>query len=430
MHDEDPKRQFAVEVIGRLKEAGYEAFWAGGCVRDFLLGRAPGDYDVATSAHPKQVRELFGHRRTIAVGASFGVIVVIGPKASGNVEVATFRSEGQYLDGRRPESIVFTTAEEDAQRRDFTINGMFYDPVDRRVIDYVGGEQDLARNVVRAIGDPHDRVREDKLRMLRAVRFTATLDFELDSTTAQAIAEMADQILVVSAERIAQELRKMLIDQHRTRAMRLAAEVGLLPVIVPELLPLFDSSDDPNSPDQWEQTLHMLQLLPDAGFELAAAVLLHTLPAGETEKKSPQEGTVRGICKRLKLSNHELDHIHWLVAHRHDLIDAPRMSQAHLKRLMIHPHMRDLLELFRAERIATNSDLTPLAFAEEFYHGTPDEEMNPKPLLTGGDLIDSGIQPGPRFKEILDTIRDAQLNGELNTREEALSLLTRLQSDS
>src|SRR5262245_37039879 len=221
MSSTDPQREFAVQVVRKLQEAGFVALWAGGCVRDYLLGHPPDDYDVATSARPEQVRELFGPRRTRAVGASFGVMLVHAPQHSGahDVEVATFRTEGPYLDGRRPEHVTFATAEEDAQRRDFTINGMFFDPVAETVLDYVGGRGDLERHLVRAIGDPRARLGDDKLRMLRAVRITARFDFALDEATAKAIREMAGEILVVSQERIAQELKKMLVHQRRARAV-------------------------------------------------------------------------------------------------------------------------------------------------------------------------------------------------------------------
>ena len=257
MQQQEQNRQFAVDVVRPLKDAGCTALRAGGCVRDFLLGRTSKDFDVATDARPDDVRNLFGHRRTLAVGASFGVSVVRAPRGVEDVEVATFRTEGPYLDGRRPEHVSFTTPEEDAQRRDFTINGLFYDPIEQQVFDFVDGERDLRAGIVRAIGDPHDRMTEDKLRMLRAVRFAATLEFELDTVTAAAVRNMAAQMLVVSAERIAQELRRMLVDGHRMRAMQLTAEVGLLPVILPEVALLISESDSPH----WERTLHMLDLL-------------------------------------------------------------------------------------------------------------------------------------------------------------------------
>ena len=234
----ESSREFATDVVRQLRAAGYTALWAGGCVRDLLLGRGAEDYDVATSATPEQVRTLFGKRRTLAVGESFGVIIVLPPsKTAEPVEVATFRTEGVYLDGRRPTEVAFSTPEEDAQRRDFTINGMFYDPIQMQVLDYVGGEADLHRKVLRAIGDPHARMTEDKLRMLRAVRFAATLEFELDPTTRAAVQLMAPEMRVVSAERIAQELRKVLAHRTRVRGFQLLAETGLLEVLFPEVLP-------------------------------------------------------------------------------------------------------------------------------------------------------------------------------------------------
>ena len=250
MSTSDPKRDFAVEVVRRLHEAGFRALWAGGCVRDFLRGRVPKDYDVATDARPDAVRGSFGRRRTLAVGASFGVIVVVGTKQSGNVEVATFRTEGPYGDGRRPDHVDFSTPEKDAQRRDFTINGMFYDPIAEQVHDYVGGEADLAAGVIRAIGKPADRMSEDKLRLLRAVRFAATMEFRTRSEDGRSGAGCRPtRFASSSAERITQELRKMLVDPHRRRAMELAQELGLLAEIVPELAPAIGSSpaDETNS---------------------------------------------------------------------------------------------------------------------------------------------------------------------------------------
>ena len=420
MHSPDPKREFAVEVVQRLKEEGFQALWAGGCVRDFLLGREPKDYDVATDAHPEKVRELFGHRHTHSVGASFGVILLRGSQQAGNIEVATFRTEGEYLDGRRPEHVEYCTAEEDAQRRDFTINGMFYDPIEKQILDYVEGEKDLGAGIVRAIGDPHDRVREDKLRMLRAVRFTATLEFELDAVTADAVREMAEEIHIVSAERITQELKQMLLDQHRKRAMELAVELGLLRVILPEL---------ETASAQWETTLHMLQLLQEPAFPLSFAVLIHALQtAGERTPETIAE-TARRLCKRLRFSNHETEHACWLLAHRDDISDAPKFPLSQLKRLMAAPHIENLIEFGRVERLANNTPMGPVMFCEEFIRNTPAAEINPPPLISGNDLIALDLQPGPKFRDILETIRDAQLNEEIFTRQEAHELLNRLLSD-
>jgi poly(A) polymerase len=352
------------------------------------------------------------------VGASFGVIIVLGPKSAGQVEVATFRTEGPYADGRRPDHVSFCTAEEDAQRRDFTINGMFYDPVEQRVLDFVGGERDLGAGVVRAIGDPQARFREDKLRMLRAVRFAATLDFQLDPVTAEAIRRLAPEIQIVSAERIAQELRKMLVHPHRRRAIELAADVGLLPVILPELgnaaCGMRNVEDD--------HVLHMLALLQEPSFELAAAVLLHAVDddphaAGEI---------AAGICRRLRLSNAETARIAWLVAEQQTLTGAPQMSAARLKRLFARPGSDELLTLYRIRCLARNEDLGAFAFCEEFLQKTPRAEIDPPPLLTGDDLIALGLSPGPRFREMLDQVRDAQLNGEIHTRDDALDLVRKL----
>ncbi len=412
----DPNREFATEVVQRLQDAGYQALWAGGCVRDFLLGREPQDYDVATNATPEDVRNLFGHRRTLAVGASFGVIIVRGPKQAGDVEVATFRTEGPYLDGRRPEHVVFTTAEEDAQRRDFTINGMFYDPLAASVFDFVGGEKDLSLGIVRAIGDPHDRVREDKLRMLRAVRFTATLDFELDDVTASAVREMASEIHVVSVERISHELKRMLVDPHRTRAVSLAREVGLLSEILPELEEAFGSADD-ELPAAGDRTIHMLQLLQEPEFELVMAALCHSLENGDA---------VRALCRRLKLSNHEIDHIGWLVEHQHALDDARSLPLCLLKRLFADRRADDLVALSRIRTLAENRDLSSVVFCEEYLQHTPREVIDPPPLLTGDDLVSQGLKPGPHFKDFLDFIRDAQLDEQIATPEEAAALLTQL----
>lgn len=405
-----PQRDFAVEIVRQLRAVGYEALLAGGCVRDLLLGREPKDYDVATTARPEQVRTLFGHGRTLAVGASFGVIVVLPPRgsAAGQVEVATFRTEGPYLDGRRPENVAFCTPEEDAQRRDFTINGMFYDPIEARVLDYVGGEADLAARVIRAIGDPHERVREDKLRMLRAVRFAATLDFALDDATAAAVREMASEIVVVSHERIAQELRRMLVDTHRRRAVELCDSVGLLGIILPEVVELAIRSISGR-----EQTLKMLSLLESPSFELAFAVLSYSLRA---------RPTVYDICRRLKLSNEETDRIVWLVAHQHDLADAPSQTWARLKRTLAHPYRDDLIALTRVKRLACGDDMQPVLFVDEYLVRTPPSIIDPPPLISGDDLKSLGLKPGPDFKTLLDTIRDAQLNDQITTRDQALAL--------
>lgn len=447
------QREFATEIVRKLRAAGFLAYFAGGCVRDLLLNRPAKDYDVATSARPDEVRELFGRRKTLAVGESFGVIIVVGPKSAGTVEVATFRTDLDYTDGRRPDGVVFCSPEEDALRRDFTINGMFYDPIDSRVLDYVDGEQDLARRVIRAIRDPFERMREDKLRMLRAPRFAATLEFDLDPNTAAAIQQMAAQLPVVSAERIAQELRRMLADPHRARAMQLCDELGLLQVVFPELFsggerqspdgmrvdrPESKAQSRPHAPrllsDSQLSTLNsqplppqgahaprpVLALLQETNFETALAALLFDLPVVDVE----------AICRRLKLSNDERDRIVWLVRQQDVLVTASEMTLAQLKRLLAHPYHRDLLRLTHARLLAANDDLHPVLFVEEFLAQQAPESINPPPLISGNELIQQGITPGPRFRELLETVREAQLNGEITTAEGALSLVRRLQADS
>lgn len=422
----DPKRDFAVDIVRRLQQAGFTALWAGGCVRDFLLGHVPDDYDVATNARPEEVRTLFGKNRTLAIGASFGVILVHGPRGcrTGDVEVATFRTEGPYRDGRRPDHVTFATPEEDALRRDFTINGMFYDPLTDQVFDYVGGRGDLDRHVVRAIGEPRARFTEDKLRMLRAVRMTARFDFGLDDATAAAVREMSREILVVSSERIAQELKKMLVHVRRSAAMRLADQLQLLPVILPELLPLLR---EPGAP-RWLETLSLLNRLEAPPFELAFAVLLLDLHAG-----FPIDATIEtaaSICRRLRLSNDETRRITWLIAHQRALSGAPAMRLSQLKRLLAGPFIDDLLQMSHARTHGDPVAAADIRFCEDYLARTPWEEVDPAPLISGDDLIQLGFTPGSLFKDLLDRIRDAQLDGIVRTREDAVALARKLAAES
>ena len=269
MIDPEQQRHFALDVVRQLRTAGFEAYWAGGCVRDELLGRRPKDYDVATNATPPQIRALFGNQRTLPLGAAFGVITVLGPRPAGMIEVATFRQDAEYSDGRHPDHVTFSSAREDAARRDFTINGMFFDPVDRKVIDFVGGQEDLQNGLIRAIGSPRLRFGEDKLRMLRAVRFAAAFGFAIDAETAAAVREMAPQITVVSPERIAMEMRRVLTEPGRVQGVRLLVELGLAAAVLPEIVP-----GDGASPARVEHALGVLGRLQNPGFPLALAALL------------------------------------------------------------------------------------------------------------------------------------------------------------
>jgi poly(A) polymerase len=397
---EDPRRDFAVTVVARLRESGYEAYWAGGCVRDILLGHEPTDYDVATDARPEQVAALF--RRTVGVGVSFGVVKVLGPREAGEVEVATFRSDGAYIDGRRPESVAFSTPEQDASRRDFTINGMFLDPVDGRVIDYVGGREDLKNRILRAIGDPRARFAEDKLRLLRAVRFAARFRLSFDDETCLAIMEMAPQVTAVSAERIAQELRRMLVHPSRTEAMALTAGFGLLEATLP--------------PVETAGMIQVLSALPDTpSFTLALAALLHDLAPA----------VVLDLAARLKLSNAERDRTTWLVENQRSLIDPTNLPRHTLKRLLATEGIADLLALHLALATAEGAEPAHVAYCEAYLRDQPEGPIDPPPLLTGHDLARHGLRPGPRFAALLEALRDAQLDGLVATREAALAFIDR-----
>jgi len=429
----DQKRDFAVQIVRQLQAAGFTALWAGGCVRDFLLERSPSDYDVATNARPDEVRKLFGRRKTLSVGASFGVIIVLAPRVEDQVEVATFRTEGPYGDGRRPDSVEFCSPEEDARRRDFTINGMFYDPIHQEVLDFVGGREDLQRRVVRAIGDPHHRIAEDKLRMLRAVRIASMLDFELDATTAAAIGEMAAEIELVSAERIAQEFSRMLTGSRRVSAMKSLQRLRLLREILPELIPALDEIEAIESADEtghWAKTLRMLEELTDPSLELAYAALLHEIkPVASVEEETcprtraeRNAHTVWGICRRLRLSNQQTERICWLVKHRNHLLDAPKLPLHTFKRLLAEPHAEELIALNRAEAVAGSDDLAAVDFSERFLAETPSEVLNPPQLITGEDLIKLGLKPGKQFKDILEAVRDLQLDGQIDSKQEALQI--------
>jgi len=442
------EREFAIDVVRRLREAGFIAYFAGGCVRDEVLGLTPADFDIATNARPEQVCPLF--RRTIEVGAAFGVVEVLGPNQH-KVQIATFRSDGLYTDGRRPDSVVYSTPEEDAQRRDFTINGMFFDPVENRLIDFVGGQEDLRRRVLRAIGNPVDRITEDKLRMLRAARMATRFDLSMDPTTEAAIRAMAREVTVVSAERIAEEFRKMLEHPRRTAALRLLDDLQLLIVILPEVDEMKGLPQGlPAAPtgDLWDHVLKVMERLegptwPEPApisFPLAFATLLHDVGKRRTAGRLAERYTFHGhehvgrkmasdIARRLKLSNEERVRIEWLVDKHQYLCDAQVMRSSRLKRILVHPGIGELLALHRADSLATGRPINHVEFCERILRETPPEELNPAPLVTGDDLTALGFPPGPRFKTILDSLRDAQLEGALVTREEAIDYVLRLNAE-
>lgn len=408
------QREFALEIVKKLRAANFEALWAGGCVRDQLLGITPKDYDVATSATPDQIRELFGRRRTLPIGAAFGVVTVLGPRAAGQIEVATFRQDAAYSDGRHPDSVTFSNAEHDAQRRDFTINGIFYDPVAEQVVDYVGGQDDLKAHIIRAIGDPRLRIGEDKLRMLRAVRFAATFNFHIDPNTLAAIQEMAPQIHTVSAERIGAEIRRMLLDPNRARTLTLLGETRLLAQVLPEVSALSDAYLD--------DTKRILMYLNRPSISLALAALLLCAP------RTPDGPLLAtdSVGRRLRYTNKEIDRATWVLNNHPLIANAPRLAWPKLQRLLTHD---GATELFALHEAIAGPDNAAVVFCRERL-AWPAERLNPAPLLAGAALINHGLRPGPEFSKLLEQVRDAQLNGEIHTAAEALALVDRLRGSS
>lgn len=435
------ERDFAIDVVRRLQEAGFQALWAGGCVRDELLGLQPKDYDVATDARPEQVQKLF--RRTIAVGASFGVIEVIGPKRHHkhlNIEVATFRADGAYSDGRRPDEVVFASAREDALRRDFTINGMFFDPLTQQLLDFVGGQEDLHARMLRAIGDPRVRFNEDKLRLMRAVRIATRFDLQMDLATADAIEEMAPQITVVSAERIAEELRQLLVHPNRARGLNRLYDLRLADAILPEAAAMRSCPHgSPQAPgDLWDHVMCVLDLLgPECSFPLALAALLHDVGKPRTVGRTPDRYTfyghehvgarmTRDIAERLRLSVAERERAAWLVEKHQYLSDAAQMRPSKLKVVLNHSGIRELLALHRADALASGRPDDHVLYCEKMLTEWSAHDLNPPPLVTGEDLMALGLEPGPQFKRLLDAVREAQLDGTIATKEQALELVRRL----
>ncbi len=378
---------YAAQIVKTLHEKGHEAYFVGGCVRDMVMEIEPADYDIATSALPEEVMRIFP--RTEPIGARFGVILVIHYGVP--FEVATFRSDQAYIDGRRPTSVVFTNAEEDVHRRDFTINGLLYDPVEQKVIDYVGGREDIASRTVRAIGNPAERFEEDKLRILRAIRFGARLGYSIEPETWNAVGRMAAKIHQVSAERIRQELVRILTEGEATRGVRMLAECGLLAEILPEIA----------WSDYLERRLEMLDIGGVADF--AMAVLLADASAEASAE----------VVARLKFSSREQDHIAALVREQGRFARIRDMSVAELKRFMRRERFTDYLELYRVRMVAADEPLDDHAFVCSKLEGWTAEDLKPEPLISGDDLITLGLQLGPSFKEILTAVENEQLEGRL-----------------
>ncbi|MGC2695206.1 MAG: CCA tRNA nucleotidyltransferase [Candidatus Angelobacter sp.] len=430
-------------IARALREQGYSAYLVGGCVRDLLLDREPADFDVATSATPEQVMQLFP--QTFAVGAQFGVVLVPvrrdtdGVRDNYSIEVATFRSDGAYSDGRHPDQVQFSKdARMDVQRRDFTINGLLLDPDTREVLDYVGGRDDLQRGVIRTIGEAHQRFAEDKLRMLRAVRFAARFGYTIDDKTFDAIRELAPQIHQVSRERVRDEILKMLTEGHARRAFELLDQSNLLEQVLPEIKKMQGVAQPPQyhpEGDVWIHTLMLLDGLP-AGCSktLALGALLHDVGKPPTFRVAPDRirfdshaeiGTKMAaeICRRFRLSNEDTGQVLSLVANHMRFADVTRMKDSTLKRFFRLPRFEEQLELHRLDCMSSHRDLSLYEFAKEKFHALPAEQIRPTPLLTGDDLIQAGYQPGPTFKELLTAVEDAQMDGSIRTKEEAMALV-------
>ena len=421
-------REFAMQIVHKLSDHGYQALWAGGCVRDSLLGKQPSDYDVATNASPDQVISVFGAGRTLAVGAAFGVIVVLGPKGSGlQTEVATFRSDGNYSDGRRPDSVSFCSAEEDAQRRDFTINGMFFDPLTEQVIDYVGGQSDLQSQTLRCIGRAEDRFREDNLRMLRAIRFSATYQFHLDPETLQAVCDCAVNIHHVSRERILNELRRMLQHANRQQAFQLLLETGLLLQIIPE----FQSLTATNQP-ALESVDRMLGRLKSSSFAPAAALLLHPFcNDSRTHAVKQRTAKIDKICRGLTMSRKDMDCILWILQTLPWLKEFSAQPLHVVRPILADPRAEQLLQAAHAAAGILDSSpaVEDIAAALTLQQQYSPETLCPAPLINGDDVQVLGIPPGPQIRQLLESVRSAQLDHQIADRSAALELLRSLVSD-
>ena len=425
----------ANSIIHTLRASRRQAYLVGGCVRDLLLGCKPKDFDVATDAPPGEILKLFPGSG--CVGAHFGVVLV--HEEGAQVEVATFRSDRDYADGRRPTSVHFESdPREDAARRDFTINGMMMDPETHAVLDYVDGQADLERHIVRAIGNPEVRFREDHLRLLRAVRFAARLDFEIEPATFEAIRRNHALIRTVSAERVRDELIRILTEGGARRGFELLDATGLLDDLLPEVAAMKGVAQPPEfhpEGDVWVHTLLLLEKLDHASPSLALGALLHDVgkpPTFRIAERIRFDGHVEagvelahGILERLRISRSDTDQVEALIANHMRFKDAPRMKESTLKRFLRLPKFEEHLELHRLDCLSAHGQLDNYHLVRRKLEELPQEQLKPKPLLTGDDLIAEGYQPGPIFSEILRAVEDAQLEARIHSRDEAVDLVKR-----
>src|SRR5580698_3175963 len=444
-------KDFASSIVETLRQRGFQAYLVGGCVRDLLLGREPKDYDVATCATPTQVMGIFPE--TYAVGAQFGVVLVPVPEGemsstvsadvagntSGCVEVATFRSDVGYSDGRHPDEVRFSSdPREDVARRDFTINGMLFDPGSGEVLDFVGGRDDLKAGIIRTIGDPERRFGEDKLRMLRAVRFAARFEYEIEPATFAGMKKLAEQIRVVSRERVRDELTKMLTEGHGRRAFLLLDESGVLKEVLPEISAMKGVQQPPEFHPEGDVFVHtrlLLENLPrPCPSTLAWGALLHDVGKPATFRVAPDRirfddhvdvgvKIAEEICERLRFSNHDAAQVFALVDNHMRFGHATRMKESTLKKFFRLPSFDQHLALHRADSLASHGNLSTYEFVLEKLAEIPPEKIRPAALVTGDDLIAAGYAPGPRFREILEAVEDAQLDGRLLSRDMALEFV-------
>ncbi len=436
----------AVSIVKKFQEAGFEAYFAGGSVRDMLMGKEPQDYDIATSAKPEEIEKLM--EKTYPIGKQFGVILV--EENGHHFEIATFRSDSSYSDGRRPDAVLFTNAKEDALRRDFTINGLFYDPVKKKALDFVGGQKDIEKKIIRFIGEPHERVKEDHLRLLRGVRFKNNFGFEYDPMTKAAIHELANLIDGVSMERIQDELTKMLLHPHRAHSLRELDKLGILERILPEVT----DCRGVKQPDQYhlegDVLTHIFKALHDmpenfVGKELAWAVLLHDIGKPETYSKLPDRIHFNGhallsakmakiVCRRLKMSNQETAKIAWLIEHHMTIGLIPNMRRAHQATLFWHPWFEDLMRLHYCDEHGSVPCVLDLYHqVTKLYEDFKNEKLledHFKPKLSGDQLQkEFGLKPGPKIKELLQSQREAQIEGVIKDENDARKFVEGYLSD-
>jgi poly(A) polymerase len=424
----------AGQVIAKLRGVGHQAFLVGGCVRDLLLGVKPKDFDIATDARPDRIMDLFP--RSGRVGAHFGVVLV--RDVFDQVEVATFRSDHDYLDGRHPEQVRFESdPREDVLRRDFTINGLMMDPDTGRVLDFVDGSGDLARGVIRAIGDPYARFREDHLRLLRGVRFAARLGFEIETSTFDAMRRDHALILKVAMERVREELVRILTEGGARRGFELLNASGMLEDLLPEVAAMRGVAQPPEyhpEGDVWQHTLLLLEQLDHPSATLAWGALLHDVGKPTTFRVAPdrirfdghvEEGVrlARGILTRLRFSREDMEQVEALIDNHMRFKDVNHMKESTLKRFLRLPEFADHLELHRLDVMSSNKRLENYQLAKAKFEEYTAEHLQPEPLVTGTDLIGMGYEPGPQFSEILGMLEDAQLEGRIQTQDEAMDLV-------